>query len=289
MTAACANLVCTIGSTIIAEYEPGKERRPAAYSRFGLHVDQIPRRSSEIVSNVLPRACTYVSKTAKRTTTTTTMISLSQRRVDASGEQSAIFYGILLRPRRATVSLARSTVTEASKFVMAFTRPPGAFYKTYEGNLNFSNVSSGAGGPTGDTVATTLPGDRVILHYCVILRVTGCATPVFRYFFYKHCILQLCLAKKGHLGHLVRYVCEICESSNASSTFNTPECSNVSIVTSFPQLSTHTSSNPFSRDILIRRSERRTDTICAARQRIKKCIPASPGVREGLLSGSSRL
>jgi len=41
-----------------------------------------------------------------------------------SGEQSAIFHGILLRARRATVSLADN---QSRKFVIAFTRLSGAF------------------------------------------------------------------------------------------------------------------------------------------------------------------
>jgi len=41
-----------------------------------------------------------------------------------SGEQSAIFHGILLRARRATVSLADN---QTRKFVIAFTRLSGAF------------------------------------------------------------------------------------------------------------------------------------------------------------------
>lgn len=62
------------------------------------------------------------------------------RRVNASGEQSATFYGILLRSLRVAVTFAKGVV-QSPKFVIAFTRLSGAFYKTYERKLNFSTLT----------------------------------------------------------------------------------------------------------------------------------------------------
>jgi len=77
-----------------------------------------------------------------------------RRRVNASGEQSATFYGILLRPLRMVVTLAKGVVSEPQVRYSVYTSV-GSISQN-EQNLNFSLSDS-------DQVIIIIYGDYIKL------------------------------------------------------------------------------------------------------------------------------